>query len=66
MPKEFNYYREFEFGLIGRAFYLITELGQQFMKKSQLNEPHWKFYQKTPQFSEFQQLLQKDYMLLGL
>lgn len=66
MPNTFNYYMEFEFGLIGKAFELISQIAKDLHNKNKLAEPHWQHYQRTPQYNEFSQLVEKDFMLLGL
>ena len=66
LPANLNYYMEFEYGLIGRALNLITQIGQDFKNNSKQGSPEWIYYQQTPHYSELSQLLEKDYMLLTL
>jgi len=66
LPPNLNYYMEFEYGLIGRAFNLISQLGQDFNLNNQQGSPEWLHYRKTPHYAELTQLLEKDYTLLGL
>lgn len=66
LPPNLNYYMEFEYGLIGRAWHLIEQIGQDFKNNSKKGSPEWVYYQQTPQYAELSQLLEKDYMLLTL
>jgi hypothetical protein len=55
---------EFEYSMIRRAYEMVGQIGKDFHNKKK--EGLWDNYQKTPQYLELAQVIEKDFMLLGL